>query len=112
MDKIDTSYKYKPLSNGDRFNRFSKTATIGHFEQKQGHYYTIFRKADHLLRKIENAVDFSKIYDLVENLYCPDNGRSSIDPVVPFKMVIIQHLYGLPSLRRTAEEVKLNITYR
>ena len=68
--------------------------------------------ADHFLRKIENAVDFIKIYDFVENLYCLDNGRPSIDPVALFKMVIIQHLYGLPSLRRTAEEVKLNMAYR
>ena len=33
-------------------------------------------------------------------------------PVVLFKMVLIQHLYVLPSLRRTAEEVSLNIAYR
>ena len=45
-------------------------------------------------------------------LYCEDNGRPSVDPVVLFKMVLIQHLYGLPSLRRTAEEVSLNIAYR
>ncbi len=40
------------------------------------------------------------------------NGRLSIDPVVLFKMVLIQHLYGLPSLRRTAEEVSANNCYR
>ena len=68
--------------------------------------------ADHLLRKIDAAVDFSKIYDMVEDLYCPDNGRPSVDPVVLFKMVLIQHLYGLGSLRRTAEEVSFNIAYR
>ena len=66
----------------------------------------------HLLRQISNAVDFSKIYEFVEELYCDDNGRPSIDPVVLFKMVLIQHLYGLPSLRRTADEVSLNIAYR
>ena len=49
---------------------------------------------------------------MVEPLYCEDNGRPSIDPVVLFKMVLIQHLYGLPSLRRTAEEVSLNVAYR
>ena len=32
--------------------------------------------------------------------------------MVLFKMVLIQHLYGLASLRRTAEEVPLNIVYR
>ncbi len=68
--------------------------------------------ANHLLRKIDAAVDFSKIYAMVEPLYCADNGRPSIDPVVLFKMVLIQHLYGLTSLRRTAEEVSLNMAYR
>ena len=65
--------------------------------------------ANHLLRKIDAAVDFGKIYDMVEPLYCADNGRPSVDPVVLFKMVLIQHLYGLTSLRRTAEEVRGNI---
>ena len=27
-------------------------------------------------------------------------------------MVLIQHLYGLPSLRRTVEEIKMNVAYR
>lgn len=67
---------------------------------------------EHLLRKIDKAVDFNRLYEKVEPLYCEDNGRPSIDPVVLFKMVLIQHLYGLPSLRRTAEEVSLNIAYR
>ena len=66
----------------------------------------------HLLRKIDAAVDFTKIYDMVEPLYCADNGRPSVDPVVLIKMVLIQHLYGLGSLRRTAEEVSLNVAYR
>ena len=29
---------------------------------------------DHLLRKIDAAVDFNRIYDIVEPLYCEDNG--------------------------------------
>ena len=66
----------------------------------------------HLLRKIDVAVDFNVLYDMVEELYSEDNGRPSVDPVVLFKMVLIQHLYGLPSLRRTAEEVSLNVAYR
>ena len=65
--------------------------------------------SEHLLRKIDAAVDFNRLYEMVEPLYCEDNGRPSIDPVVLFKMVLIQHLYGLPSLRRTAEEVSLNM---
>ena len=68
--------------------------------------------SDHLLRKIEAAIEFKKIYEFVEDLYSEDNGRSSIDPVVLFKMVLIQQLYGLRSLRRTAAEVEVNVAYR
>ena len=68
--------------------------------------------SEHLLRKIDKAVNWEQLYDMVEELYCEDNGRPGIDPVVLFKMVLIQHLYGLSSLRRTAEEVGLNVAYR
>lgn len=67
---------------------------------------------DHILRKIDEAIDFTHIYDIVKEKYCPDNGRPSIDPVVLFKIVMIQHLFGIPSLRKTAEEIKVNIAYR
>lgn len=30
-------------------------------------------------------------------MYCPDNGKPGIDPVMLFKMVLIQHLFGIPS---------------
>ena len=68
--------------------------------------------ADHLLRKIDAAVDFNCICKIVVPLYSENYGRSSVDLVVLFKMVLIQHLYGLPSMRRTAEEVNLNMAYR
>jgi transposase len=67
---------------------------------------------DHMLRKIDAAVDWERLYEMVEPLYSEDNGRPGVDPVVLVKMVLIQHLYGLPSLRRTAEEVYLNAAYR
>ncbi len=71
-----------------------------------------FVPEDHLLRKIDAAVDFNKIYDFVEDLYCPDNGRPNIAPVVLFKITLIQHIFGIPSLRNTAEEVRMNVGYR
>ncbi len=67
---------------------------------------------DHLLRKKDTAVDFDRIYGFVDDLYCPDNGRPSIDPVVLNKMVLIQHLYGIRSLRQTVKNIELNIGYR
>lgn len=67
---------------------------------------------DHLLRKIDAAVNFDRIYDMVEYLYCNDNGRPSVDPVVLFKLVLIQHLYGIRSLRQTVKEAEVNVAYR
>ena len=66
----------------------------------------------HLLRKIEKVIDFGEIYEMVEHLYCEDNGRPAVDPVVLVKMVLLQHLYGIKSLRQTAKEVDMNIAYR
>ncbi|QGU94474.1 hypothetical protein GOM49_04590 [Clostridium bovifaecis] len=33
--------------------------------------------------------DFSFVRDLVKDLYCADNGRPAVDPVVLFKMLFI-----------------------
>lgn len=37
--------------------------------------------ADHLVCKMEDTIDFSFIYSMVEDLYSTERGRSSIDPV-------------------------------
>ena len=44
---------------------------------------------DRLLRKIDAAVDFNRLYEMVEPLYSEDNGQPSVDPVLLFKMVLI-----------------------
>lgn len=48
------------------------------------------------------------MHKVVEPLYNENNGRPGVGPVFLMKMVLIQHLYGQPFLRRTAEEVYLN----
>ena len=83
-------------------------------ERNQMKFFCIdsFVSEDHLLRKIDDAVDFGIIYEIVSDLYCHNNGRPSVDPVVLFKIVFIQHLYGISSRRRTCEEIKKNVAYR
>ena len=67
---------------------------------------------DHLLRKIDRAIDWSFIYELVEDKYCLDNGRPSINPVTLIKIPIIQYLYGIKSMRQTIKEIEVNVAYR
>jgi len=67
---------------------------------------------NHILRDMDASLDFSFIYDLVRDLYCNDNGRPSIDPVVLFKIVLIQYTFGIRSMRRTIKEIEVNMAYR
>lgn len=39
---------------------------------------------NHMLHLIDKAIDWTFIYDLVEEKYCLDNGRPSMDPVPHF----------------------------
>lgn len=67
---------------------------------------------DHLLRKIDKAVDFSFIYDLVEEKYSADTGRPSLDPVMLIKIPLIQYMYGIKSMRQTIKEIEVNVAFR
>jgi transposase len=68
--------------------------------------------SNHLLRDIDRAISFDFIYDEVKELYCLDNGRPSIDPVVLFKIILIQFLFGIRSMRQTIREIEVNMAYR
>ena len=67
---------------------------------------------DSLFRMIDKCIDFTFIYDEVKDLYCEDNGRPSIDPVVLFKLVFIQALDGIKSMRMTCHKIKVDAEYR
>ena len=67
---------------------------------------------EHLLRKIERVMDYDWLYERLDPYYCHDNGRPGTDPVVLIKMVLIQHLFGIPSLRQTYREIQVNLAYR
>ena len=67
---------------------------------------------DSLFRKIDKYIDFTFIYEEVKDLYSEDNGRPSVDPVVLFKIVFIQALDGLKSMRQTCKKIKVDAEYR
>jgi transposase len=66
---------------------------------------------NHLVRKMEAAIDFTFIYDLVKEMYS-EVGRPSIDPVILVKLTFIQYTFGIRSMRKTIEEVETNMAYR
>ena len=68
--------------------------------------------SDHLRRKIDRAVDFEFIRERVRHLYCENNGRPALDPVVLFKLLFIGYLFGVRSERQLMREVQVNAAYR
>ncbi|MDE3063079.1 MAG: IS1182 family transposase [Acidobacteriota bacterium] len=68
--------------------------------------------SEHLLRKIDRVVDFSFIHDRVKHLYCENNGRPALEPVVLFKLLLLGYLYGVRSERQLMREVEVNVAYR
>lgn len=67
---------------------------------------------NHLVRKVDKIIDFEFIREIVKDYYSLDKGRPSIDPVVLFKIVFIQFLFGIRSMRQTIKEINVNVAYR
>jgi len=66
---------------------------------------------DHLLRKINQVVDFSFSRQLFEDRYHPDIGRPAEDPEFMLRLCLLQYIYG-DSDRQVVENARLNLAYK
>ncbi len=66
---------------------------------------------EHLVRRLDKAIDLKFIYPMVKDLYS-SHGTESIDPVVLIKLNIIQYTFGIRSMRQTIKEIEVNCAYR
>ena len=66
---------------------------------------------DHLLRLVDTPIRFDFIREKTEGLYCLNNGRPAIDPVMLFKMSFIGYLFGVRSERQLVRELEVNVAY-
>lgn len=57
--------------------------------------YDLIVPQDNLLRKINELIDFSFIYDELLNKYCTNNGRTSESPVHMFKYLLLKTIYDV-----------------
>lgn len=65
---------------------------------------------NHILKRINNAVDFSFINELMEGCYCKYYGRPAKEPEMMARLLILQKLYNL-SDERVIEETAVNLAY-
>ncbi len=66
---------------------------------------------DHLLRSIDRFVDLSGIRPYLADFY-RHTGRSSGDPELMIRMLLVGYCFGTLRERRLCEEVHLNLAYR
>ena len=57
--------------------------------------YDIIVPKDNMLRKINDLVDFSFIYDELVSVYCSNNGRVAIDPIRMFKYLLLKTIFNV-----------------
>lgn len=63
---------------------------------------------DHLVRKIDTALNFDFVYPIFESIYSMLE-RLSIAPVVLIKLAFIQYLFVIRSMQQTIKEVETNM---
>lgn len=57
--------------------------------------YDIIVPKDNLLRKINDLIDFSFIYDELLEKYCHTNGRTAESPIKMFKYLLLKTIYNV-----------------
>ena len=122
VDKVNSLFHflwYKSIREFDKikaWNKLERCTMLTKDDKKQSKLEMVniedLVDKDHVLRKLDNYIDFSFIYEKVTPLYCLNNGRPSLDPVMLFKMMFLGYIFGIRSERRLVDEIKHNIAYR
>ena len=57
--------------------------------------YDLIIPKDNLLRRITDLVDFSFVYQELQDKYCHDNGRTAESPIRMFKYLLLKVIYNI-----------------
>ena len=68
--------------------------------------------ANHFLRKLEDELDLTFVYEESEPLYSRKYGRPPIDPVMIVKYLLVGFLYGIPSERQIEQRIQTDVALR
>ncbi len=85
------------------YNKSTKMERVDTMIQKQqsiilsaySEIYDLVVPKDNVLRKLNELVDFSFIYDELNDKYCHTTGRNAIDPIRMFKYLLLKTIYDL-----------------
>ncbi len=89
---------------------------MGSGQEAQWAFFYKFSLEDHvpydlLLRSIDRFVDLTGVRAHLAD-FCSHTGRSSVDPELLIRVLLVGCCFGIRSERRLCEEVHLNLAYR
>jgi len=73
--------------------------------------YAIIVPKDNLLRKINELIDFSFIYDELVTKYCTNNGRNAESPIRMFKYLLLKTIYDISDVD-VVERSRFDMSYK
>jgi len=73
--------------------------------------YTILIPKDNLLRRMDELVDFSFVYEELNENYCHNNGRTAVDPVRMFKYLLLKSIFDLSDVD-LVERSKTDLSFK
>lgn len=73
--------------------------------------YNLVIPKDNLLRKINELIDFTFVYDELINKYCLDNGRNAISPIRMFKYLLLKTIFDLSDVD-VVERSKYDMSFK
>jgi len=73
--------------------------------------YDLVVPKDNLLRKINELIDFSFIYNELRDKYCLDNGRNAISPIRMFKYLLLKTIFDLSDVD-VVERSKYDMSFK
>jgi transposase len=89
---------------------------MGRQEDGQGQFFYSFNldkvvPPDHLARQIDGLLNLGWVHRELA-LYYSHTGRTSIDPVLMIRMLLIGYVFAIRSERRICAEIQVNLAYR
>ena len=73
--------------------------------------YDLVIPKDNLLRKINELIDFSFIYNELLDKYCLDNGRNAINPIRMFKYLLLKSIFDVSDID-VVERSKYDMSFK
>ncbi|MBB2483597.1 transposase, partial [Bacillus sp. APMAM] len=73
--------------------------------------YDLVVPKDNMLRRLNDLVDFSFVYDELKEKYCHNNGRNAIDPIRMFKYLLLKTIYDLSDVD-VVERSKYDMSFK